>query len=62
MPPGRVVAVWARALRRSPRSDAVSQFHRQVEHFLRTYGTTIWGRTFDADASLKRFSRAAGIR
>jgi len=62
VPFGRAVAVWGRALRLSPRSAAVFQFRRQLEHFLRTYGRAIWGRTFDAGAAIRQFHRQAGIR
>ena len=57
--PTRVLSVWGRALRRSPRSLAVTQAVRQAEHFLRTYGTTIWGKRFNAEQAIARLHRAA---
>ncbi len=57
----RVLRLWAKALRASPRSSAVFQFRTQVEHFLRLYGRTIWGRRFDYEAALRLFHRHAGI-
>ena len=62
VPAASAISVWARALRASPRSTACTQFRNQAEHFLRTYGRTIWGRTFDPEAAIRRFHRAAGIR
>ena len=61
IPAGRVVTVWAAALRASPRSEALPLFRRQAEHFLSTYGQTVWGRRFDAPAAIQQFHRAAGI-
>ena len=62
VPAASALRVWARALRASPRSTAIPQFRSQVEHFLRTYGNTIWGRSFDPEAAIRRFHRTAGIR
>lgn len=62
LPASRALRVWANALRASPRSPAVFQFRTQVEHFLRSYGRTIWGRRFDPEAAVRAFHRAAGIR
>ena len=62
VPAHRAVEVWGSALRSSPKSAALFQFRRQVEHFLRTYGKTVWGRAFDPEAAVRRFHRAAGIR
>ncbi len=61
VPADRLVRLWGRALRRSPRSIVLSQFRRQVEHFLRTHGHAIWGRKFDAERALRRFYKEAGI-
>ena len=61
IPAARLIPVWAKALRKSPRSTAISQFRAQVEHFLRTYGRTIWGRRFDPEAAVRQFHRAAGL-
>ncbi|MBI2495869.1 MAG: hypothetical protein HYY90_03295 [Candidatus Omnitrophica bacterium] len=51
----RLLRLWARAARASPRSLAVTQFCRQAEHFLRTDGRAIWGRAFDAERAIARF-------
>jgi hypothetical protein len=55
--PERVLSVWSRALRESPRSLAVTQFARQAEHFLRSYGARIWGARFDAERAVTRLRR-----
>lgn len=62
VPALRLIRVWAKALRESPRSPAVFQFRLQVEHFLSAHGCAIWGRRFDARAAIEQFRRAAGIR
>ena len=62
VPAASAVRVWGRALRASPKSAALTQFRTQVEHFLRAYGRTIWGKGFDPDAAIQQFHRAAGIR
>ncbi len=62
VPTARVIGVWARALRASPKSAALTQFRRQAEHFLRSHGRAIWGTQFDPDAAVQQFRRAAGIR
>lgn len=54
----RLIRLWAQALRASPRSAACTQFRRQAEHFLRAYGRTIWGRGFDPERAIQRFSRS----
>jgi len=53
--------LWGRALKRSPRSTALSQFRRQVEHFLRSHGRAVWGREFAPERALRRFYKEAGI-
>ena len=53
----RLVRLWRQALRGSPRSAACTQFRRQAEHFLRTYGRTIWGKGFDIEQAVRRFHR-----
>ena len=58
VPVDRLIRLWAAALRKSPRSLASTQFVQQVEHFLRVHGRTIWGRTFDAEAAVRRFASA----
>jgi hypothetical protein len=57
-----LVSLWGRALRASPKSAALGQFRRQVEHFLRVNGRTIWGRTFSQEEAIRRFHSAAKIR
>ena len=60
--PPRLIKLWARALRSSPPSTVRAQFRAQAEHFLRTFGRTIWGKRFDADAAIRQFHHAAGLR
>lgn len=55
--PDRLIRLWARALRASPRSDGLAQFRRQAEHFLRTYGRSVWGARFNPDDAVSRFNR-----
>lgn len=62
VPSASVIRVWAKALRASPKSTALTQFRHQVEGFLRTYGRAIWGRRFDPDAAVRQFHRAARMR
>lgn len=57
----RLVTIWGRALRASPPSTVQFQFRRQVEAFLRQRGAAIWGRSFDAEAAVRRFHRAAKV-
>ena len=52
-----VLRVWARALRSSPLSPALTTFRQRVEGFLRTQGRAIWGARFDADAAISTFQR-----
>ena len=61
-PAATAIRVWGRALRASPHSVAITQFRTQVEHFLRTYGRGIWGKTFDVEAAVRQFYRAAHLR
>lgn len=56
-----LVRVWGRALRRSPRSLACTQFRRQAEDFLTRHGRTIWGKTFDWHDAIARFHRHAHL-
>lgn len=56
--PRRLVRLWARAVRRSPRSPALTQFCRQAEHFLHAYGRRVWGRSFRAEPVIEEFRRA----
>ena len=61
VPARRLTRLWGKALKRSPRSLALSQFRRQVEHFVRSYGRTIWGRKFAPEQALRYFYKEAGI-
>jgi hypothetical protein len=60
--PEPLARLCGRALRASPRSTAQFSFRQHVEHFLRTYGPMIWGSDFDAEAAIRTFQRAAGMR
>jgi hypothetical protein len=53
-----LVRLWARAVRRSPRSPALTQFCRQAEQFLRAYGRRVWGTAFNAERTIGEFRRA----
>ena len=57
------IRVWGAALKesQSSESEALSHFQSQVEGFLGTHGRTIWGKTFDVEAAIARFQRAAGV-
>jgi hypothetical protein len=60
-PPARLAEVWGKAFRASPRSTALTRFRRQVESFFESYGTKIWGRSFNSTKALRQFHRSAGI-
>ena len=51
----QLVSYWAKALRLSPRSQALTLFRNHVEDFLHTHGADIWGRSFDAEKTIRRF-------
>ena len=55
IPAPRLLGVWARAIRRSPRSPAQTQCRRQVEDFLRGFGPRVWGKSFHADRAIELF-------
>lgn len=57
----KVVRLWAKALRASPRSTASSQFRQHVEHFLRRYGESAWGKPFDPESAVELFHQEARI-
>lgn len=57
-----LVRVWGRAVKHSPASTACFEFKRHVEHFLRTYGRKIWGRSFDSQSALQAFYQQAGMK
>lgn len=62
VPVVRLVRLWGRALRASPRSMACTEFRTHAEHFLQTHGRRIWGTPFDANRAIAAFHRAAGVR
>lgn len=51
----RILRLWARAVRESPRSPALTQFCKQAEHFLQAYGRHIWGKSFDPTRAIEQF-------
>lgn len=53
--------VWGRALRQSPRSEALPLFRKQTEGFLRAYGRRVWGKGFDPIEAIRLFQKHAGI-
>ena len=55
--PPELAGLWGRALTNSPRSTASFTFKKHAEHFLRTYGATIWGKGFDREDCLKALSK-----
>lgn len=61
VPMARLVRVWGKALRASPPSTTCTQFRKQTEHFLYTYGRTIWGRGFNPTQAIQQFRREARI-
>lgn len=56
-----LLRLWGLALRKSPRSASCTQFRRQVEDFLITYGGKIWGKTFDSEQAVLHFHGYARI-
>lgn len=59
--PLRLARLWGKALRKSPRSSASFVFKRQAEHFLRTYGSYIWGKDYDQEECLAAFKKSSQI-
>lgn len=55
VPAGRVLRLWARAIRHSPPSPALTTCRQHVEGFLREFGREIWGETFDAERAIRQF-------
>jgi len=53
-----LVRLWARALRASPRSPALTTFRHHVEDFLLTSGRGVWGQGFDATRTIRQFHAA----
>ncbi len=62
IPPARLTEVLGKAFRASPRSSVLARFRRQVESFFDSYGTKIWGPSFDSAEAIRQFQRSAGIR
>ena len=61
VPWSRLARFCGVALRSSPRSTQLILFRRQVEHFFRLQGATVWGKRFDAERAVRAFQRAARI-
>ena len=59
---GRLVSLWARALRSSPLSLAKGQFRRNVEYFLNLHGKKLWGKGFDKRKAVADFRKSAGLK
>lgn len=59
---GRLVPLWARALRVSPLSRTKGQFRRNVENFLHMYGKKLWGTAFDKEKAINEFRKLAGLK
>jgi hypothetical protein len=59
--PGKVARICGRSLRASPRSSALWLFRRQVEHFFKEHGKSVWGQGFDPEEAIRTFHRTAGI-
>lgn len=53
--PKKVIQIWARAFRESPRSTEQSLFQKKVADFLKHSGPKIWGKTFDAETLIATF-------
>ena len=58
---GKLIRLWAKALRASPRSTASLQFRQHVEFFLRRYGKSIWGKRFNRELSIQLFHTEAAL-
>lgn len=59
---GRLLSLWARALRVSPLSLTKGQFRRNVENFLHMHGKRLWGTAFDKQKAINDFRRLAGLK
>ncbi len=51
----QLLTVWTKSLKKSPLSDDLFHFKKHAEHFLKTYGSRIWGRQFTLEKALHRF-------
>lgn len=59
---GRLISLWARALRASPLSLTKGQFKRNVEQFLNRHGRNLWGTDFDKQKAVENFRSLAGLK
>jgi hypothetical protein len=55
-------AVWAKALKASPKSTALFGFKNNVEHFIEKHGKAVWGSRFDSEAGKTFFRKKSGIQ
>ncbi len=55
----RLAKLCGESVRSSPRSPALFLFRRQVEHFFRTHGRTVWGARHQPPRSIAAFHRAS---
>jgi len=56
---GKLVTIWARALRESPRSSSSVLFVKTVEDFLKNYGQEIWGSRFNSEETTRKFRQTS---
>jgi hypothetical protein len=57
IPPQRLIAIWARALRASDWSLELGQFRDHAIYFIQKYGKKIWGRRVDVEGLIKDFKK-----
>jgi hypothetical protein len=55
----KAVAVWGKALKKSPKSTALHLFRHQVEHFIRHHGSRVWGKMFPTEEAIQAFHQAS---
>lgn len=60
IPAERLIALWAKAINSSDLSLELGQFRDHVLYFLRSYGTSLWGRDFDFRKHKQSFLRQIG--
>jgi hypothetical protein len=53
-----LVKLWAKALKKSPRSAVLPSAKRQMENFLKNSGPEIWGKLFKAEEAVALFREA----
>ena len=61
LPAGRLIKLWARALKASSLSPAKKDFIDHVRSFIKTYGKRSWGKSFDAESSIRKFNKHLGL-